>query len=463
MIVFYLLLFIGTFLAFLLIKVYKSVFFAMAQSSVGVVNEMFSQDDEDIKLPRLQKKTTGLILALLKFLLLILVALAIGVAPVVLFNLFTNDNSTARDLSSWIDIIVISAGATVPFLIPDQKKSKSTYSDLSKLLHRMILDNYNIGKRLLNAEIKRTKKKGIKQRNDFLIISGLARAGTTSFMNELSRFESFVSLSYANMPFLLSPNLWKRIYNPKTKNLKERSHQDGIMIGYNSAEALEEYFFKVVANDEYFKADYLEEYEIPEIHYQKYLDYQDVIKLDEHTVYLAKNNNFILRYESIRQMNPDFVMVILFREPALHAASLMEKHLSYQKLQDEDPFVLEYMDWLGHHEFGLHQKQFLLGNDGLITEDKSSPDYWLQIWINYYNYALTFKHENTWFINYDDYCANPGGNISLILDKFNISKSVSGFKPFTNRRKVQLHFSQDLLNHARDIYTKLIAGKVSVS
>lgn len=463
MMIYYLLLFVGAFLAFYIIKVYKSVFFSLAELSVGVVNEILSPDDEDSKLPRMQKKTSGLMIALIKFLLLILVALAVGVAPVALFDMLSGKGSSGHDISSFIDILVISAGATLPFLLPGRRKPDSAYSELSRLLHRMILDNYNIGNRLLNAEIKRAKKRGLNPRNDFLVISGLARAGTTSFMNDLSRFDTFVSLSYANMPFLLSPNLWKRIYHPKTENLTERSHKDGIRIGYNSAEALEEYFFKVMANDGYIKSDYLEKYDLPEDHFLKYLDYQTIVTQDNKKVYLAKNNNFILRYASLRRLNPDFVMVILFREPALHAASLMEKHKSYQKLQAEDPFVLEYMDWLGHHEFGLHQKQFLFDEEGLIADEKSSPDYWLKIWLNYYSYALSVKHDNTLFINYDDYCANPAANISLILEKYAVPVPSSGFRTFVNRRKAHLDFSPELLSQANEMYSKLNATKASVS
>ena len=70
--------------------------------------------------------------------------------------------------------------------------------------------------------------------------------------------------------------------------------------------------------------------------YNDYLDYQSIIKLDNRKIYLAKNNNFILRYKSVREFNDDFIMVILYRDPLTHAASLMEKHCDYKKLQKED-------------------------------------------------------------------------------------------------------------------------------
>jgi len=187
---------------------------------------------------------------------------------------------------------------------------------------------------------------------------GLARAGTTSLMLNLSKIEQFASLSYANMPMLTAPNLWHKIYHPKSKKLKERSHQDGILIGLESKEALEEYFFKMQSKDAFVKDDFLLRHDITKEEYKAYIDYQSIVKNDNEKVYLAKNNNFILRYESIRLHNSQFVLLLLFRDPLSHAASLLDKHIYYSKTQQEDPFVLEYMNWLGHHEFGNNQKTF---------------------------------------------------------------------------------------------------------
>ena len=82
-------------------------------------------------------------------------------------------------------------------------------------------------------------------------MTGLARAGTTSLMNHLATIETFKSLSYANMPLLLAPNTWAKFYKPKNQELKVRSHNDGIKIGLESNEALEEYFFKAISDDSF--------------------------------------------------------------------------------------------------------------------------------------------------------------------------------------------------------------------
>ncbi len=456
--IFHVLLAISFFIAFFLIRIKRDYFYALAKNSVGLVNELITDADEDEKIVCIQRKTNQLALALLKMLLLLVVAFVLGAVPLIVFLLFAQQAMHSSDFMSLYAIIAISLGATVAFLIPLRKNKNAAYSELSQLLHYMALDNYNIMYKLFRRETKKQQKKGLQTRNDFVIVSGLARAGTTSLMNDLSQIEDFVTLSYANMPFLMIPQTWRKIYRPKSQKLKERSHKDGILIGYNSNEALEEYFFKVKANDAYIQEDFLSEYAISEADYADYLDYQSNIKQDNKKIYLAKNNNFILRYKSMRSYNDDFVMVLLFRDPLTHAASLKEKHAEYLKMQQEDSFILDYMNWLGHHEFGQNQKPFVFEDSPLvIAEEKSSLDYWLKIWINYYSYALNLKHPNTLFVNYDSYCKNPKQTVDVILEKTAIQNHPIEGKPFHNKRKSPEETSADLKRAAVELYAKLLA------
>ena len=329
--IYYAILLISFFIIFLFIRLNRVAFQKLAKSSLELVNGLMAETDEDEKIKHVQQKTNGLVAALFKMFLVIIIAFAVGSIPIIIYALVTETNYQDLDFSSFYAILFLSLGATIPFIIPSGKKKTSDYSELSQLLHRMALDNYNISNRLFKRERKKIRKKGFSKKPDFVIVSGLARAGTTSLMNDLSEVDGFVSLNYANMPFLMAPNTWRKFYKPKTEKLKERSHKDGIMIGYNSNEALEEYFFKVKADDAFIKADHLTEYSISEETYNDYLDYQNIIKPDDKKTYLAKNNNFILRYNSMRDFNGEFIMVLMFRDPLTHAASLMEKHIEYQK------------------------------------------------------------------------------------------------------------------------------------
>lgn len=454
--IFYSVLFISFFLIALFLRSTRFVFYALAENSVALVNDMLSNTDDKVKIRQVQKGTNRLLIALFKMLGVIILAFASGSIPVVIYCLASRTAFSSLVFSSFYSILSISLGATVPFLIPFRKKSETGYSELSRLLHRMALDNYCIAYKLFKKESRKIQRKKLERRQDFVIISGLARAGTTSLMNDLSRIDDFVSLSYANMPFLMCPNIWARFYRPKNRELKERSHKDGIMIGLNSNEALEEYFFKVKADDSYIEDFHLSEYTISQEDYDDYLDYQTIIKLDNRKIYLAKNNNFILRYKSVRKYNDDFLMVLLYRDPLSHAASLKEKHRDYQKLQKEDPFVLEYMNWLGHHEFGKEHKPFVfLNSEESIHDDKESLDYWLKLWIYYYSYVLKIDHPKTILINYDSYCKTPKETIETILQKTGITAELPDYKPFINRRKTNDEFSDDVFDTAQKVYRQL--------
>ncbi len=457
MIIYYSVLFVSFFIIAFFIRSFRKVFQNLAINSVALVNELIAtNDDDDELIQEIQRSTNRLVVSLFTMLLVLVVAFVLGSIPVIAYSFIENISWDQLVFSSFYSILAISMGATVPFILPYKKKDSSSYSELSKLFHRMALDNYNISNKLFKIESRKFNKRGISVRNDFVIISGLARAGTTSLMNKLSDFPEFVSLSYANMPFLMSPNIWKRYYNPKTKILKERSHKDGIMIGFNSIEALEEYFFKVKADDSYILENSLNQYSIPEEHYRDYLNYQRNITADESKIYLAKNNNFILRYKSVREFNDDFLMVILYRDPLTHAASLLEKHQDYIVLQSDDEFVQEYMNWLGHHEFGLSQKQFLFEGDSLIEGDKESLDYWLKIWINYYSYVLNIDHPKTYFINYDDFCSSPEKVIERLLSGINLKVDIPEYTSFTNKRKSAENYNKDLYLKAMEIHNKLL-------
>lgn len=455
---YYLVLFAAFFLVAFSIRYFRAAFYALSKNSLGLVDELLAQHlDEDEKIRKIQQKTNRLTLSLLRMFLIILLAFGLGSLPIIAYAWMAKVPYAELDFSSLYAILSLSLGATLPFILPWNKKSNNTYSELSQLLHHLALDNYWVSDKLFRRETRMISKKGWQRREDFVIVTGLARSGTTSLMNDLAKVDHFVSLSYANMPFLMAPNTWARLYTPKTKKLEERSHKDGIMIGLNSNEALEEYFFKVKARDAYIHPHQLVEYTVSENDYEAYLDYQSLIRKDNRMIYLAKNNNFLLRYRSLRAYNENFLMVILFRDPLTHAASLLEKHRYYQELQLEDPFVLQYMDWLGHHEFGLHQKAFHFeANAKKLPEDKMHLDYWLQSWINYYAYVLTIDHPNTMLVHYDAYCKHPGEIVGSILEKMGIQREVPGYTAFNNKRKNVEDYSEALYEEAFVLYQKLI-------
>ena len=451
----YLLFAIGGFLAIYFLKRKRQTFYALAERSVSVLNDLLTaEDDDDKKLEMLTASTNKLVGSLFLSVGLVAVAAVIFLVPSSLYSWFNAGRLFTPQMGAAWGLVALSVGASIPFFLP-AKSYPSGYSELSMLLHRMVLNNYTIGLRLLKREVKTAKKLGLSPQKSFVIVSGLARSGTTSLMNKLMETAHFSSLSYANMPFLLSPNSWARVYKPKTQELKERSHKDGIKIGLESNEALEEYFFKAKLNDRFIQAEGLETHSIFKDELADYLDYQAVVRQHTKGVYLAKNNNFILRYKSVRKLNDAFVFAILYRHPLYHAASLLEKHQQYTAMQQEDGFVLEYMNWLGHHEFGQNQKPFVFNGQKPVKGDKSTLDYWLNVWINYYNYAQNLTHQNTLFICYESYCQFPDSVMNGVLAKVDMPAVTTSKTTFKNQREVRLPYSDDLLSTAMEIYVAL--------
>jgi hypothetical protein len=259
------------------------------------------------------------------------------------------------------------------------------------------------------------------------------------------------------MPLLLAPNLWKKMYNPKKADLKERKHGDKMLFGLNTIEALEEYFFKVFLNDSFISDAYLEKHEITDTVYTNYIKYQSLIRQDNESTYLSKNNNIILRYESLRKLNNSFKIIFLFRKPAEHAYSLLNQHQRFSEFQNEDEFMQTYLNWLGHHEFGQNQKVFKFNNEEfLIPYDKSTLDYWLSVWLNYYNYLTNIADENYMLIEYEDYLNKPKEVLQYIEGEMNMSFNFSNIVPFTNTREIDTSNCDPKLLEATDaIYQKM--------
>jgi len=285
------------------------------------------------------------------------------------------------------------------------------------------------------------------------LITGLARAGTTALTRALTDRGPFASLDYSNMPVLLAPRLWSKFYKPKKKEDKERAHGDGIKVGLASVEALEEYFFKVTTNDRFISDTGLHLHEISAEENDLYRRYTKSL-CNVGQVYLAKNNNAVLRLKSMLPLNPDMTVFVLVRDPLQHAFSLMKQHQKFEKEQTADPFILEYMNWLGHHEFGLGQLPFNLSGSAPQQTDRGQLNYWLERWMDYYNYAKTIS--NIQFIAYEDFVARPKEVLERISTATSITLKTEGVELFEKTAlNVPVH-DAGLAARALEIYREVV-------
>lgn len=422
----------------------KNPFFLLAKRSVGLLNVLVADIDEDEKFEAVNERVMGTVGTLLKVLGMALVVVLLSVV------IYTG----AFDLFAFTPLsygmVLLAIGSIVPFLIPSKKTSD--YSAIAQLFHHLIMDNYHLGKKLLNYQVKHVPNVLPKEdRVRSVLITGLARAGTTALTKELDKRGPFASLDYSNMPVLMAPRLWAKFYKPKRTEDKERAHGDGVKVGLASVEALEEYFFKVLKDDSYIQKDGVYEHAISVEDNALYRRYQKSIAGDR--VYLAKNNNAITRIKSLQALNPDTAIFIMFRDPLEHANSLMRQHQKFVEQQEQDPFVLNYMNWLGHHEFGKGQRPFILGGKGAQDGDPNTLDYWLSRWINYYQYALTL--ENPCFLNYEDFLTDPKRILSVIKAQTGLSITLDGITLFDKKMSTISGANEQLRHDAYQIYEAL--------
>ncbi len=338
----------------------------------------------------------------------------------------------------------------------------SDYNSLSKFFHHLSLGSKNVSELSFDLDQKlfSKKKKNIQFKDNHLFISGLARSGTTALLEILNQSEEFISLTYSDLPFILSPSInSKLIKNKKKTELKERAHKDGIFVNNESPEALDEVFWKVFLNDDFIKKDRLIVNSISGEILDKYKNYVERITYNngQPKRYLSKNNNLVLRFDSILKLFPNSTILIPFRDPLQHANSLLNQHLHFSELQKKDPFSLKFMNWLGHHEFGLNQKPFYLGNDRIFNElknyTKEDINYWLLYWLNYYHFVSEKYNSKCIFFCYESFCENPNNEL-MKLDQIVKVDSLS-ILLFENKLKENANFDSSLLNKCKEIYSKL--------
>jgi len=337
------------------------------------------------------------------------------------------------------------------------------YNFISRLTHKIALQYTAVAEMSFDIENSLVKNKpGLPDNHVF--ISGLARSGTTMLMNYLYETGAFRSLTYADMPFVLMPNTWKKISRKNNSNKQhERAHQDGIMVGPDSPEAFEEVFWRLFCGKNYIRNDRLLNHAVDAGLSEKFKKYvSNVLASDVNPGkkrYLSKNNNNILRIDYLQKTFPEACIVILFRDPLQQAISLLNQHNHFSEIHKNDKFSLNYMNWLGHFEFGLNQKPFFFGDERIFDEMQKCPktniNFWLLSWKNYYLYAGRHISRNTIFFKYETFCTNPASSLLRLFSKTGISNPVSKLEPFNPVIKHVEGIDDALLEACNAIYGDL--------
>ncbi|QJB69735.1 sulfotransferase [Parasphingorhabdus halotolerans] len=253
---------------------------------------------------------------------------------------------------------------------------------------------------------------------DPIYICGLARSGTTILLRYLDSTLTMASPSYRDMPFPTTPLAWRHFSRPRQLALEplERGHGDGITIDADSPEAFEEIIWKQY---------YPEHYSNDQINLWETLDEKPeataalrswgrkVILARKYDNPLAnrlliKNNAGIARLSLITKIYPNAKILVPFRHPVAHVASLIKRHIRSDSSQEISRFNKRYMDDLGHYEFGKGMK--IINYPGMKMWNVSqaeSTDFWFAYWMACYGFLLDNPHDQVMFFDHDAASAAP--------------------------------------------------------
>ncbi len=310
------------------------------------------------------------------------------------------------------------------------------YNFIQKLLHDFVFRKKFINKSLFEIEkILFLKEKKIENERHVFITS-LPRSGTTSILNFIYNTNEYASLTYNNMPFVLSPYLSKFFLR---KNIieKDRIHNDGIKYNLNSPEAFDEIFFN--NNQEFIK--------------NELLNYLKLILLSkDKSKYLSKNNLNYKKINLISSILPNSNFLIPIREPLQQSYSLFNQHLHFSELQKKNDFVRRYMNYLGHNEFGLNHKSW---NNSLNFNDLNNINYWLEQWVLFYqNIYDKYKYNNNCiFVVYEK--LTDLNYLKFLCKKITLNKFEDlNLKFFKNYNKeINVNYDNNIYTSAKNIYS----------
>ncbi len=306
-------------------------------------------------------------------------------------------------------------------------------------------------------------------------VCGLARSGTTIMLRILDEIETFRSLTYRDMPFVLAPNLWQLItkHSQSTAVAAERSHRDGIHIHFDSPESFEEVFWRTFGTRTSDQTCLGFAEPTSEV-LKTFANFRALVANSKRQPalahgglrrYLSKNNNNLLRLRSL-SIDPTATILLVFRNPIDTARSLHRQHINFCEVHRVDPFARNYMTWLGHHEFGTEHLPFSFALAEMDnTLNPADLNYWLDYWTAVHKYILAQTDLRLHLINHEAMRSKPKAALDAIFAVLKIDADTTMLAqqiiPIASSAD-DTGFSSALLERAFDAYQALLASHKSV-
>ena len=407
-------------------------------------------------------------------------ALFTGLAALVYLPSWTLDWSVNQNAAYLVMVSVVAALwwllRRAPSAKKEVKRTYGNYSPLQRWLHWLALEPAVVRHLAFDLErqfaLPKQHSQDLDPSDGAVYVCGLARSGTTILLRVLDQVAAFKSLSYRDMPFVLAPNLWRRIVlgNATHAAATERAHGDGILVDFDSPEAFEEVFWRTFGIQRLSKDSIDVEQPSPEA-MANFADYRALVanpKLGslprgcDAKRYLSKNNNNLLRLDAL-SADPTATVLLVYRDPLATARSLHRQHLRYCALQKQDTFAQRYMGWLGHYEFGLDHRPFAFAS---YRMDKSyTPtdlNYWLDYWNAVYSHVLSQSYLRVHLVNHTVLCAQPTASLEALFHVLGVTADIGGLATLLVTSKNALvqpdEFAPELVQKALSTHRSLQAS-----
>ncbi|QEM80751.1 sulfotransferase [Halomonas binhaiensis] len=457
----------------------------VAQDAMGVITDPDLSDD--IKEKSIQRASLSLMKTFF-ILLAIGVAACVAAALFVLagdaLDLFTTDQVMAI-ATSWSFILWSSVGAIVLWVLSGKLKKRSPqadtetaedatasreevpYSAIDKALHNYAFSSPSRQIALSSFEDKLWKRTLAEtQVGKPVFVTSLPRAGTTILLELLARQEEFASASYRNMPFTMSPLLWGRFSSMfrKKGEKSERAHGDGIAVDFDSPEAFEEMVWMAFWREHYTdKGIKLWGAEDRNPEFEEFLSRhmrKIVASVPGSQRYVSKNNANIARLPLLDAAFPEAQIVIPVRDPASQISSLMRQHQRFADLHSRDRFARQYMEGIGHFEFGAALRPIAFPGAPQGTEGAEHADYWLRYWIAAYEHVLSTAPAESAFVDHAALSRDPETQLPMLAEVLGVEhreafNAASEMFRAPGASPELPNASADLVQRANDLYAQL--------
>lgn len=308
-----------------------------------------------------------------------------------------------------------------------------------------------------------------------IFVCGLARSGTTILLESLAAHPDTTTHRYRDYPGVLAPIFWDRVsarlYGNR-RRLEERAHGDGIAVGPDSPEAMEEMLWMAfypqahdpARDNRIGRSDLSPEFSA---YYRDHI--RKLLWLRGGRRYLSKGNYNLARFEGLIAVFPEARFIIPVRDPVTHLASLMRQHALFAAAEARYPAALRYMQRVGHFEFGLDRRPLNLGDAAATAEvlrlwhGGHDIEGWSLYWSSVHGLIAELRDKNPaiLIVRFEDLCAEPLATLERIFAHARLAADGSLLVEMARRIRAPAYYALPFDGYERDKIRRLTRDTAS--